>query len=247
MPATRRAGKPSIPRGAPDPTLGRRGHKAGWIRQTGVGYHCSRDRTVGAAATSWRLRASSSFKLSKAHTSSVSSATGYTPPQRWTKDPCVYEWSSRWPVRSGVRSCRSRSPSPVVRASGRAAPKGCGLFGSVPLENACSTRHRAMPTVPLSVTNRFLSGVLVPLRTLRAMRVHEALCKSHVTRVIAIPSQAQVFCTRNELEDPCGCSGRRRAPLRHWTLHPSSRSDDTSPPMNRASTASASPNHGPWG
>ena len=35
-----------------------------------------------------------------------------------------------------------------------------------------------MPTVPLSITQCFLSGVLVPLRTLRAVTVQESLSEA---------------------------------------------------------------------
>ena len=68
----------------------------------------------------------------------------------------------------------------------------------MPLENARATDHGAMPTVPFSITNRFLSGFPLPPRTLRAIRVHEFLRDSHVAGVIALDAQAQLFCLRNE-------------------------------------------------
>ena len=55
-----------------------------------------------------------------------------------------------------------------------------------------------MSFVPLGISQGFFSRLLLPHGTLGVVRIHEPLRHSHVSVVIALASQVQLFRTRNE-------------------------------------------------
>ncbi len=128
-----------------------------------------------------------------------------------------------WSTVIGVRA-RRLAHSLVVSSPMRLVP--CCLRIVSPLKNPCATENRPVAQIPAVVG--LLVFELFALKSSAFSRVRMAV-------------RAGFHLEPNPVAHPASlksvCVSLKREHTLHRTLHPSSRSDDTSPPMKRGSTA----------